>query len=202
MPLPNLKEQSATITTPEGLTVAIPEEQSSEDRHWFPVLNEALPDFANDIKSNFDSVIHKSSLQKDVIEGCVVSAAMSIGNNQLLRIIVAGSKSLNDRDYDAACTASLLAAQDNMWYSYIESSGDQSLKAMAPKLNSNSSKTYAGTSRSNFEAYMLAASIVNKCDYSIRTHNKNLMEEGYKLEQLRDIARIVATINAIAKVLG
>jgi alkyl hydroperoxide reductase subunit D len=62
--------------------------------------------------------------------------------------------------------------------------------------------SHGGTTKAKFESYSLAASIIGKCDYCVSGHFDVLRNEGYTYEQLRDIGRIAATINAIAKILS
>jgi len=48
----------------------------------------------------------------------------------------------------------------------------------------------------------LAASIVGKCEFCVKAHYETLKKEGYSVENLRDIGRIAAVINSVAKVLN
>jgi alkyl hydroperoxide reductase subunit D len=48
----------------------------------------------------------------------------------------------------------------------------------------------------------LAASIVGKCHFCVKAHYEGLKKMGYTVEQLRDIGRIAAVINSVAKVLN
>jgi alkyl hydroperoxide reductase subunit D len=65
----------------------------------------------------------------------------------------------------------------------------------------NAIANHGGTSKANFEAYSLAASIVGKCHFCVKAHFDTLKAEGYSVDQLRDIGRIAAVINSVAKVL-
>ena len=58
-----------------------------------------------------------------------------------------------------------------------------------------------GMSMANFEAFSLAASIVGKCHFCVKAHYDTLRAEGYTVEQLRDVGRIAAVMNSVAKVL-
>jgi alkyl hydroperoxide reductase subunit D len=66
----------------------------------------------------------------------------------------------------------------------------------------NAISTHGGTTKGRFEAYSLAASIVGKCHFCVKAHYDTLKQEGYSVEQLRDIGRIAAVINSVAKVLN
>jgi alkyl hydroperoxide reductase subunit D len=66
----------------------------------------------------------------------------------------------------------------------------------------NAIASHGGTTKGKFEAYCLASSIIGKCHFCVKAHYETLKEEGYSIEQLRDIGRIAATINALAKILS
>jgi alkyl hydroperoxide reductase subunit D len=62
----------------------------------------------------------------------------------------------------------------------------------------NAYATHGGVDKLAFELYALAASIVGKCEFCVRSHAKLLTESGVTTQQLRDIGRIAATVNAAA----
>jgi alkyl hydroperoxide reductase subunit D len=73
---------------------------------------------------------------------------------------------------------------------------------MRPELRMNAYANHGGVDRQSFELYALAASIVGKCEFCIRSHYKLLAETGLTTQQLRDAGRIAAVINAAAQVLA
>jgi alkyl hydroperoxide reductase subunit D len=66
----------------------------------------------------------------------------------------------------------------------------------------NAYATHGGVDRPSFELYALAASIVGKCTFCVRSHYKLLRESGFSVQQLRDVGRIAAAIQGIAQVLA
>jgi alkyl hydroperoxide reductase subunit D len=67
----------------------------------------------------------------------------------------------------------------------------------------NAIVNHGGTTKANFEAFSLAASIIGKCHFCVKAHFDTLRQsEGYSVEQLRDIGRIAAVMNSVAKVLN
>ena len=166
---------------------------------WVNIIKEALPDYAKDTKLNLDAVINRSTLDPIVANGCALAAAMATGNGKLVTFISAGIEDGKERD--AALTASAIMAQNNVWYPYVEMVGD-SLVGIPPQLRMNAIANHGGTSKTNFEAYSLAASIVGKCHFCVKAHFDTLKAEGYSVDQLRDIGRIAAVINSVAKVLN
>ena len=167
---------------------------------WVDQIKEALPDYAKDTKLNLDAVINRSTLSSGVANGCALAAAMATGNGKLVAFIQSGFEDIKERD--AALTASAIMAQNNIWYPFVEMANDNNLKGLPAGLRMNAIATHGGTSKINFEAYSLAASIVGKCHFCVNAHYDLLKKEGMTIEQLRDIGRIAAVINSVAKVLN
>ena len=167
---------------------------------WVNQIKEALPEYAKDAKLNLDAVISRSSLDVNLANGCALAAAMATGNGKLVSFI---QSTLEDaREREAALTASAIMAQNNVWYPYVEMAEDENLKGLPAQLRMNAIASHGGTTKLNFEAYSLAASIVGKCHFCVKAHYDTLKKEGMTVEQLRDIGRIAAVINSVAKVLN
>jgi alkyl hydroperoxide reductase subunit D len=81
-------------------------------------------------------------------------------------------------------------------------SGDSELATVRPELRMNAYATHGGVDRQSFELYALAASIVGKCHFCVQSHYELLKKEGWTTQQLRDVGRIAAVINAAAQVIG
>lgn len=158
----------------------------------------SLPDYAKDTKLNIDAVLLRSSLPLDEAMGCAVAALAATGNGKLLSVLLADSPA----DASAAMTAASLMAQNNVWYPYVEMAEDPALSGLPAQLRMNAIATHGGTTKARFESYSLAASIVGKCHFCVKAHYDTLKKEGYTVEQLRDIGRIAAVMNSVAKVLN
>ena len=167
---------------------------------WVDSIKEALPEYAKDTKLNIDAVINRSTLDRIVADGCALAAAMATGNGKLVTFIQSGLEDAKERD--AALTASALMGMNNVWYPYVEMVNDPNLAGLPAQLRMNAIATHGGTSKINFEAYSLAASIVGKCHFCVKAHYDTLKKEGMTVEQLRDIGRIAAVITSVAKVLN
>ncbi len=161
-------------------------------------IKSALPDYAKDTKLNLDAVLERSTLDKDVAYGCAVAALAATGNGKVLAVMLA------DQPVHAepAMTAASIMAQNNIWYPYVEMAEDPALKGLPAQLRMNAILHSGGTTKANFEAFSLAASIVGKCHFCVKAHYDTLKKEGYTVEQLRDIGRIAAVMNSVAKVLN
>ncbi len=166
---------------------------------WVDLTKEALPEYAKDTRLNLDAVINRSTLDPVVANGCALAAAMSTGNGKLVTFIQSNIEDPTERD--AALTAAAIMAQNNVWYPYVEMVGG-ALEGIPPQLRMNAIANHGGTTKARFEAYSLAASIVGKCHFCVKAHFDTLKAEGYSVDQLRDIGRIAAVINSVAKVLN
>jgi lipoyl-dependent peroxiredoxin subunit D len=167
---------------------------------WVDQLKDSLPEYAKDVKLNLDAVINRSSVDPDHATYLAVASAFATGNSKLLAFIVANVT--DETEKNAALTAGSLMAQNNVWYPYVEMADDSSLKGLPAQLRMNSITSHGGTTKAKFEAYSLAASIIGKCHFCVKAHYETLKQEGYSVEQLRDIGRIASVINAVAKVLS
>lgn len=167
---------------------------------WVEQLKESIPDYAKDIKLNLDAVINRSTIDPDDATYIAIAAAFATGNAKLLSFIVASST--NEVEKNAALSAGSIMAQNNVWYPYIEMADDANLKGLPAQLRMNAITSHGGTTKGKFEAYSLASSIIGKCHFCVKAHYETLKQEGYSVEQLRDIGRIAATVNALSKILS
>jgi lipoyl-dependent peroxiredoxin subunit D len=160
-----------------------------------PIL-QRLPDTAKDIRLNLDSVIARSSLSPEDALG--VAAAFAARSAEL----VAAFKSATPAaEANAALTAAALMGMNNIWYQFVDMAADDELKTLRPELRMNAYATHGGVSRAKFEAHALAASIVGKYHFCVKSHYHLLKKEGWSTQQLRDVGRIAAVVNATAQVL-
>jgi alkyl hydroperoxide reductase subunit D len=130
--------------------------------------------------------------------GCAVAALAATGNGKVLSILLADAPV----HAESAMTAASLMAMNNTWYPYVEMTEDPNLKGLPAQLRMNAISTHGGTTKANFEAFSLAASIVGKCDFCVKAHYDGLKALGYTVEQLRDVGRIASVMNSVAKVLN
>jgi lipoyl-dependent peroxiredoxin subunit D len=162
-------------------------------------IKAALPDYAKDTKLNLDAVLLRSTLDPDVAMGCAVAALATTGNGKVLGVALIADAPVH---LDSAMTAASIMAQNNVWYPFVEMAEDPALAGLPAQLRMNAIAQHGGTTKANFEAFSLAASIVGKCHFCVKAHYDTLKnEEGYTVENLRDIGRIASVMNSVAKVL-
>jgi alkyl hydroperoxide reductase subunit D len=168
---------------------------------WVDLLKEnSIPDYAKDARLNIDAVIKRSTLPVEEAEGCALAAAFATGNSKFWTWLHA---QLDNRvEADAALSAAVTMAQNNVWYPYVEMAADDALSGLPAQLRMNAITTHGGTTKARFEAYSLAASIVGKCHFCVKAHYDTLKAEGYTVEQLRDIGRIAAVMTAVSRVIA
>jgi alkyl hydroperoxide reductase subunit D len=167
---------------------------------WVGQLNENLPEYAKDIRLNLDAVINRSTVDPEHALYLSIAAAFATGNSKLLTYLV--SNATDEVEKNAALSAGAIMAQNNVWYPFVEMVDDANLKGLPAQLRMNAISSHGGTTKAKFEAYSLASSIIGKCHFCVKAHYETLKKEGYSLEQLRDIGRIAATINALSKILS
>ena len=162
-------------------------------------LKERIPDYAKDIRLNLDAVLARSSLDDADALGAGLAAAYAARSKTLVDAI---RGSLSETDANAALSAAALMGMNNVWYPYVEMADDQDLKTQRAELRMNAYATHGGVDKKRFELFALAASIIGKCHFCVQSHYKLLKENGYTAQQLRDVGRIAAVVNAAAQAIA
>jgi alkyl hydroperoxide reductase subunit D len=166
---------------------------------FLEAIKARVPDYAKDIRLNLDGVIARSSLGADDALGVALAAAFAARSPDLVAAFKAAAPATVAH---AALTAAALMGMNNTWYPYVEMAQDEELKTARPELRMNAYASFGGVTRPQFEAYALAASIVGKCHFCVQSHYALLKKEGWTTQQLRDVGRIAAVVNATALVLA
>lgn len=164
---------------------------------WVSEVRDNIAGYAKDASLNLDNVINRSTLDEVTVKGVALASAFAAGNMKLVEKI---KPFMLEEDRNAALTAGSLMAMNNVWYPYVEMTGDAALKGLPAQLRMNAYANHGGTTKAKFESYALAASIVGKCHFCVKSHYETLKKEGLTVEQLRDIGRIAAVMTAVAKV--
>jgi len=164
-------------------------------------LKERIPDYAKDIRLNLDAVIGRSSLDQADALGAALAAAYAARSKTIVDAI-RGSGELSEVDLNGALSAAALMGMNNVWYPYVEMAADDELRTQRAELRMNAYATHGGIDKNRFELFSLAASIVGKCHFCVRSHYKLLKEAGMTAQQLRDVGRIAAVVTAAANALA
>ena len=164
-------------------------------------IKEMIPDYAKDIRLNIDGTIARSSLEGNDAVAVALAAAFAAKCRPIIDVIQA-SGALSAEESHAVLTASALMGMNNVWYPYLEMADDADLKTQPAQLRMNAYATNGGVDKRRFEMYALAASIVGKCHFCVKSHFELLKKEGMSSTQLRDVGRIAAVVNAASQVIA
>ena len=167
--------------------------------NWVDQVKDSIPDHSKDIRLNLDAVINRSPLDAVDTHAVAYVSAISAGNGELAFNIEQLSPLYGTSELEAAKTAVSLMAMNNVWYPYVEMTGDEQLKGLPAGLRMNAYVTHGGVSKKKFEMYALAASIIGKCHFCVRAHYDTLKKEGMLVQELQHVGKIAAVINAIGK---
>lgn len=162
-------------------------------------IKELIPDWAKDIRLNLDGTIARSSLKPEDAIGVALAASYAARSNVLVAAFRSG---LSEADATGVLTAAALMGMNNTYYPYVEMTGDEQLKTMPAQLRMNAYSTHGGIDKNRFELFSLAASVIGKCHFCVRSHYDGLKKAGFTTEQLRDVGRIASVVNAAAQAIS
>jgi len=173
----------------------------NELKNWVEQVKDSIPDHSKDIRLNLDAVINRSLLSEVDTHACAVAAAIAAGNGELAHAIITSGK-LDEfpKELEAAKTAASLMGMNNVWYPFVEMTGDPDLKGLPAGLRMNAYANHAGVTKKQFELYALVASIIGKCHFCVKNHYDVLKKEGMTVQELHHAGKIAAVIYAISKI--
>ncbi|WP_116140336.1 carboxymuconolactone decarboxylase family protein [Trinickia diaoshuihuensis] len=165
-------------------------------------IKEHIPDYAKDIRLNLDGTIARSSLEGHDAVGVALAAAFAAKCPIIIEAIRTAGV-LTPEEVTGAQTAAALMGMNNVWYPFVEMADDADLKTQRAELRMGAYASHGGVDKRRFEMYALAASIVGKCHFCVKSHYALLKsEQGMSVLQLRDVGRIAAVVNAAALVIA
>lgn len=167
---------------------------------WVDQIKESIPDHSKDIKLNLDSVINRSPLDEVDTHACALAAAIMSGNGELAYEIQMNSPLQGTPEREAAKTAASMMGMNNIWYPFVEMADDPQLKGLPPGLRMQAYANNGGVSKKKFEMYALAASVIGKCHFCVKSHYDLLKKEGMTVQELQHVGKIAATVHAIGKI--
>ena len=169
---------------------------------FLQTIKSSIPDYAKDIRLNLDSTIARSSLEGNDAVGVALAAAFAT-QCKVLFDAIRNAGVLSPEEVNGALTAAALMGMNNAWYPYVEMADDSDLSQQKAELRMNAYANNGGVDKRRFEMYALAASIIGKCHFCIKSHYDLLKNhQGMSAQQLRDVGRIAAVINAVAQVMA
>ncbi len=166
-------------------------------------LREAIPDYAKDLKINLGNVLSGSSLPPLETYGAALASALVAKQSAVIRALsLEAQQHLSATEIDAVASAAAIMGMTNVWYKLAGIHDDAEVKQIPPRLRMQVMVNHGGVPKRSFEAFSLAASIVNACPVCITSHTAVLRQEGLSAQQIADIGRIAAVVKAVADTLA
>ena len=164
-------------------------------------IKSAIPDYAKDLRLNFEAVLSEAGapgLSSKQI-GLIALASAITSRHEPLVAVLAGeaAKHASAQELDGARTAAALMAMNNIYYRFTHLASSPDYRQMPAKLRMNVIGK-PGVEKADFELWSLAVSAINGCGMCIDAHDKILREAGVTAEQIQAAVRIAALVHAVA----
>lgn len=161
-------------------------------------LSGSVPASFKDARMTLESALASPALGATSAQTMAYAVAVYLGSRSLASALQAG---LTPENVEQAEVAAAIMGMTNVYYSFMDSADIPGVRAMPAQLRMVSYGQQAGKDKLGFEAAALAVSVVGKCKPCIVSHVDALKQLGFTDEQFRDLARVAASVNAVAKVL-
>jgi alkyl hydroperoxide reductase subunit D len=160
-------------------------------------IRETLPAAAKDVKLNLQTVFQSTALTPAQIWGSAIASAIASRNQILAQaVLIDAQGKIGAETIEDAKAAAALMSMNNVYYRFRHMIGKESYSSKPARLRMNwiakplSNKT-------DFELFCLAVSAINGCEMCLRSHEQVVVEAAHE-DQVHDVVRIAATINAAA----
>lgn len=167
-------------------------------------LKKIIPDYGKDIRLNLTSVFTVEGapgLNKKQILGTALASAYATKNQELSQYVFNEAKeTLDDNEINAAKSASVIMAMNNIYYRFTHLVSDKSYSTLPAKLRMNVIAN-PGVEKIDFELYSLAISAINGCGLCIDAHVQTLRKDNVSETGIQSCIRIASVINAAAQTL-
>lgn len=164
-------------------------------------LKNTLPETAKDIRLNLSTVMTEEGapdLTKRQIFFIALASAYSIKNADIINaIMIEAGDTLDDAAINAAKSAAIIMAMNNVYYRFVHLVSDKSFATMPAKLRMNVIAN-PGIDKKDFELGCLAISAINGCGMCIDAHAHELTEADVSKLAVQSTVRIAAVLNAVA----
>lgn len=155
-----------------------------------------VPASFKDARMTLESVLATNALPAGTARAAAYAVAVSLAAKDLA---VALREGLTPEQVEQAEVAAAIMGMTNVYYSFMDVAGVAELKTLPAQIRMVSYGQQAARDKVGFEVASLAVSIAGKCKPCIASHVQELQKRAFGAEQLRDIGRIAAAVNALAK---
>ncbi len=161
-------------------------------------IRESLPEAAKDIKLNLQTVFQSTTLTAAQVWGTAIASAIATRNQTLAQSVLVDSQGkVEPGVIEDAKAAAALMAMNNVYYRFRHMVGKETYSSKPARLRMNwIAKPLSN--KADFELFCLAVSAINGCEMCIRSHEQVVVDGGLTEDQIHDVVRMAATINAAA----
>jgi len=165
-------------------------------------LIETLPDYAKDLRLNFNSLVRQQTeLTAQQKWGTLVASAMACRNAALTAAVMTeAGQHISVQVMDAAKAAAAIMAMNNVYYRFHHLSSNEKYASMPARLRMNVMRTH-GVDAVDFELWALAVSAINACGKCVSSHEQVLREKNITEEVILAAVRLASVVHGVATVL-
>lgn len=164
-------------------------------------IKSTLPDYAKDLRLNFDSVLSESGapgLSTKQIGMIALASAVSARYEPVVSALAEfAGRTATAQELDGARTAAALMAMNNIYYRFTHVVSEPEYGTMRANLRMNAMAN-PGCDKIDFELCSLAVSAVNGCGMCVDSHEKNLKKHGVSAQTIQSAVRIAAVVHGVA----
>jgi alkyl hydroperoxide reductase subunit D len=162
---------------------------------------ESLPDYAKDLRLNWQGLVNATELSDNQKWGSFVAAAYGARSHRLLQAVEAeAAGKVSPEVITAAKGAAAIMGMNNIYYRFQYLSSNEKYSTMPARLRMNIMRTH-GADHVDFELWSLVVSAINGCAKCVDSHEKVLLEKGATEEIILAGVRIAAVVHATAAAL-
>ncbi|KWU17915.1 carboxymuconolactone decarboxylase family protein [Burkholderia cenocepacia] len=168
---------------------------------------QAIKDFlAQNVRTTFKdarmtleaALFSKSSLGPVVSQASAYAVAVSLHASALAEALKTG---LPGPAVEQAEVAAAIMGMTSVYYSFLDMVDLPGVRQLPAQLRMVTYGQQGQADKLGFEVACLAVSLANKCKPCVTAHVEELKALAFSDEQFRDLARISAAVNAVAKVI-
>ena len=165
-------------------------------------LRALVPEVGKDLRLNLERLLGDEALPVERRWGVAAAAAYAVGSQPLIELLRSqGAEHLTPARVDDARAAAALMGQNNVYYRFRISLGEDSPYArLPPRLRMNRLAAPA-TTAIELELYSLAVSAINHCELCVRSHEAALRQAEVMPEEIHAAVKLAAVIHGLAAVL-
>lgn len=161
---------------------------------------ETLPEYAKDLRLNLGSILSDQLMGEERKLGLLLACAHGSGYRPLVAAAeteIAGK--LGDQLANAARGAAAIMAMNNVYYRFVHLASNPEYGTKPARLRMNFIGQH-GIAKDEFELFSLAVSAMNGCGMCIDSHERVLLGNGVKPDEIQAAVRIAAVMKGIATV--